>query len=1280
MGSDLPLDNWQLENILRDKQPEVITWSSPEIAVVKRKHSGTLGIKIDVYQSEKSSETFTIVTKVKPECILQDGCTLNVFDRLISINSSDIRQSNKEQIFQLLRLAHGPFINLTHCKPVKVSSDYQEKTNPSLTAPIKVPAKSVCPVQSIGYHGLFDLQKTEFSGKREQQMQNVFSKSYCLDSNTGNIVPNKTNNFQYKRGISQLSGGSDSSVSQIDGHISGELSESDRIYLTDMVKPKEKTSRKFIVKSNSSDIEGDEMEPLRPSDPSSSGSRQESNSKCSMFTVQSTQGEPSDRALSLPTMERDISIQDIHVEDMTRSLPIVSTGPLLSPSSTPCSNLSCGTSCSICSKKVVTSLHRGTSSSRIIPFIIPNPGRSQDDEEERPLLSPEQQAYLVKCPHLARWDPHTKVVNLEKGSSPNFGFKYRVKVGKNTDGSLEIFTIVEEVTHGGPSDGLLNVADWIRSVNGHPIQNAKDPFQLVSGNENSYRLVIQRPVGVSQSSKGGEQKQQLPKKSEKLLQSERLQCSVMESVEPPGTVSPSNSNQQEQPDLMRVTVLPPSHLNICTCVSFDGNVEHPHSDAIKDVGIPNQIRLPKVRIFVCGSEAVAFSHLLIEESRLEGNIQKEGFTCIKCSMTLDLFGSLSLAPWQADLYLTATELDALSSPVMRLDQENMLRENSVCGKCGNLVQALRTQNIIGTVVNVEYFIVQDDSFFHNCCPYLFTKYCIFLLTFDGAKMLRASSEEIVRLQNLSHTIRSFAGEESQILSFGLINNEIVPRETETITADEVKALFYMYTSHGNKLQSYNVPVPDLIRYSSTAQHNKESLKQIQNALWKVITDTLPRQRIMTPSLLILDTLHNLGDQFLTETHLMEIICSKMPQYHQDVCQIIITELLAFGEILSGKSAPISLPHLQDIESVVLLDPKILLDKLSVLLMTSPRMSQSINAKKLFRLGSTGVISAGDLLNLCTNLEPNGPQILNFMECCGLIFRCREPKTGSTEYFIPYFAQESSQDSEILNPEVSNGYILHLQFKHHSSTQLFFHLVFTMASKSEGMSASSIKCLNCCQIQYSGVNFTIIHHKKENRISFLFKREEKSVKLLDVYNSLYRLCERVLVPINMGFVLGPPCPLEDECQKKNGQGSIHIVNLQHCTDRKNECCGDVQLNQRMEVKRWLTDSPPILPKTASSQKTLIETVPWSVFNMVCLKLKVEQTMGNDWRGLAGALGYTAEQVQFYGTVSNPPMELLKDWCCSKLGTVEQLIEVLRGPEMLREDIQTGLKPQKYVTPN
>ncbi|KAK3609827.1 hypothetical protein CHS0354_029867 [Potamilus streckersoni] len=896
MGSDL--DKRQLELILLDKQLEVISWSSPEIAVVKRKHSGTLGIKIDVYQGKKSSETFTVITKVKEECILQDGCTLNVFDRLIAINSCDIQHFNKEQIFQLLRSARGPFINLTHCKPEKVNSYYQvqEHITPPSTVSIKVPAESVCQVYSKVYPVLFDLQRTEFHGKREEQMQNVFCKSDCLDSNTGNIVPNKTNNFHYKRGISQLSGGSDSSVSQIDGHLSGEQTESDRINLTDMVKPKEKTSRKFIVKSNSSDIEGDEMEPLRPSDPSSSGSRQESNSKYSMFTVQSSQGEPSDRALSLPTMERDISIQDIHVEDMTRSLPVVSTGSLLSPTSTPCSNLSCGTSCSICSKKAVTSFHRGTSSSRIIPLVNPTPGQSQDDEEERPPLSPEQQAYLVKCPHLARWDPHTKVVNLEKGLSPNFGFKYRVKVGKNTDGSLEIFTIVEEVMHGGPSDGLLNVADWIRSVNGHPIQNAKDPFQLLSGNENSYRLVIQRPVGVSQSSKGGEQKQQLSKKSEKL--SERLQGSLMEPFEPPGTVSPSNSNQQDQSDLMRVSLLPPSHLNICTCVSFDSTGEQPHLNAIKDVGIPNQIRLPKVRIFVCGSEAVAFSHLLIGESRLEGNIQKEGFTCIKCSMTLDLFGSLSLAPWQAGLYLTETESDALSSSVMRLDQDSMLRENSVCGKCGHLVQALKTQNV--TVVNVEFFIVQDDSFFHNCCPYLFTKYCIFLLTFDGAKMLRASSEEIVRLQNLSHTIRSFAGEESQILSFGLINNEIVPRETETITADEVKALFYMYTSHGNKLQSYNVPVPDLIRYSSTAQHNKESLKQIQNALWKVITETLPRQRIMTPSLLILDTLHNLGDQFLTETHLMEIICSKMPQYHQDVCQIIITELLSFGEILSGR--------------------------------------------------------------------------------------------------------------------------------------------------------------------------------------------------------------------------------------------------------------------------------------------------------------------------------------------------------------------------------------------
>ena len=41
---------------------------------------------------------------------------------------------------------------------------------------------------------------------------------------------------------------------------------------------------------------------------------------------------------------------------------------------------------------------------------------------------------------------------------------------QNQDASVEIYTLVESLVTGGPACGKLSIGDWIRSVNGTPIQ------------------------------------------------------------------------------------------------------------------------------------------------------------------------------------------------------------------------------------------------------------------------------------------------------------------------------------------------------------------------------------------------------------------------------------------------------------------------------------------------------------------------------------------------------------------------------------------------------------------------------------------------------------------------------------------------------------------------------------------------------------------------------------------------------------------------------------------
>ena len=45
---------------------------------------------------------------------------------------------------------------------------------------------------------------------------------------------------------------------------------------------------------------------------------------------------------------------------------------------------------------------------------------------------------------------------------------------QNPDASVEIYTLVKSLVKGGPACEKLNVGDWIRSVNGTPIQLPTD--------------------------------------------------------------------------------------------------------------------------------------------------------------------------------------------------------------------------------------------------------------------------------------------------------------------------------------------------------------------------------------------------------------------------------------------------------------------------------------------------------------------------------------------------------------------------------------------------------------------------------------------------------------------------------------------------------------------------------------------------------------------------------------------------------------------------------------
>ena len=432
-------------------------------------------------------------------------------------------------------------------------------------------------------------------------------------------------------------------------------------------------------------------------------------------------------------------------------------------------------------------------------------------------------------------------------------------------------------------------------------------FSLLSNNnkDKTLRLVIQRPIGFSQqagtsssppcsrSDKGDKSPQDLaPKSPQELTPTSPL----------PSPHLSLNSRELREP-LLNDTHLPGHCIEVKT---ISGNIDkkEPRKIYIQNINteenesdswntpFPKVVKLPKVRMFICGSEAEMCANLILQGSEVNCDISslRQGYAYVDCSMATNSYGSVVISPPCSNLY--ATSLGQSNMYMPSVNQSDCQKEDNRCKHCGNEYHCSASHSFVGTVASVELFVVSDDKFFHQCCSYLFTKYSIFLLTFDGAKLLRSATAEISRMQCLSHTIRSFAGYDCHVMSCGLLQGGM---------ADEVRTLFY--TSSVNMLQIFNVLGPELIDidFNLASSDSLSGSRQIQSTVWKVVTETIQRQHILQPCLLIMDHLNSIRERelLLTEGQLMEIVRQKLPQYQQDVHQMVVTEMSMCGEIVSG---------------------------------------------------------------------------------------------------------------------------------------------------------------------------------------------------------------------------------------------------------------------------------------------------------------------------------------------------------------------------------------------
>lgn len=403
---------------------------------------------------------------------------------------------------------------------------------------------------------------------------------------------------------------------------------------------------------------------------------------------------------------------------------------------------------------------------------------------------------------------------------------------------------------------------------------------------NIMRLLVQRPVGFSQHPNSARSKK-----------SDTYTLVTKPTSTSPSSLSPNFKEQDplipgiiEKPETSTEKVFRQQNIYF---PEVSGNCNETLSSSVP---FPKTVKFHNVKIFVCGSEAEKYGTHLLRDSDVQAVVQTPGYTQYQFSVATDGCGKVVISRELANLFMTSNQSNAYMTSMNSCEFQS--GDAPSCKQCGSDLNTHNSHNLLGSVVNVSLFIIPDDRLFHFCCSYLFTKSSLFILTFDGAKILRSASQEVSRLQSLAHTVRSFAGEECYVISYGLLNGSM----EATNLHDEVKTLFYTQMLN-TPLQNYKIIGPELVNIQGCRSDGDSGscCHELQQLLWKMVTDNIQHQHVLQPVLLIVDHLQccRERDVFMTEDQLMGVIKSKLPDYELDVRQMILTHLYEYGEIILG---------------------------------------------------------------------------------------------------------------------------------------------------------------------------------------------------------------------------------------------------------------------------------------------------------------------------------------------------------------------------------------------
>ncbi|XP_046372630.1 uncharacterized protein LOC124146407 [Haliotis rufescens] len=903
---------------------------------------------------------------------------------------------------------------------------------------------------------------------------------------------------------------------------------------------------------------------------------------------------------------------------------------------------------------------------------------------------------IFKVPQFVIWDPMSKTITLNRGTNASFGITKKVKIQEATS---QIYTLVEAIEPGSVAASHdLFVGDWIQSINRHPLQRRDEAHRAHFDDLTEVRLVIQRPEGILQKAQEHADKimkqQQLKPKMPPLKMPPRRGVSDVNFSPSPGmpmcpnsrpvltSVSPVWLGPQGQHDPVERVVywrhsdkqttdghgMSPSSL---TCEPQFRGVTSPHSlevwckncgnEAASNVShhspphspednsnplyhqgsssptTPTDGTVPCSRVFICGNAANHLANMLMSGSPASTTIMQDTHTrLVKLSLKFDN-SKVSVDIWQQRRNVPRDQHRVLNGT-------GYFSTSSGCVHCG----------ADGASVNVELFVIQDDSFFHHSSHYLFTRDSLFIVAFDSQKILTNMSTDIARLEQLLHSIQSYVGNMAHIAVYGIFSlNDEEDKE------DEVRTMFYANDRQHGK---YSVSIPHIVFVNRSNVH--ETTGELCS---KILMHSLSYgQKVLTRSQHVSEAVSSLEHESRTVWLVEELrqqISGHCPQHKDLILQADVrAELEQIGCLkpLTGKSngPPKAVPG-QDL----FVHPISVYYRLVRLCIDSKDVGEG---ELMFNLSTRGVLLQSELSMLLHEIVPDVERFTYYLKTQGIVYDIglSEIYEGNDRnIFIPYFLEELTTGGPKLT--LSDVCLL-VVFGGTTPWTIFYRLVAAFGQHKECLHVKFLRS-GLCIISLRSLSIKLLFDNLKDTILITVERGSLSGKEIVVMQVLQQLLAHVAPP-DLHYILGPPCPLQDCPPHIQG----HVINLATPTIR----CGHVCLNDHPNIKKWMVSENQKSGSASVNQRETtacltrnILTLPPSVFREITKKLMAP--LERDWRDLAGLLGKTTEEVMLYEVMLQrndrlPSEQLLIDWNQMKQGSIGQLIAHLT--EMERYDVR------------